>query len=197
VTIDLLPVHIRDNYVVSERHHACAVLATDFPAEWSDLLDVLSSFRLRHSWVIAKGFGNKSAIARGINGAFASRGWQEKAFDVRVAVDGVTTLSPTHHVDYYKNRVAVETEWNNKDPFYDRDLTSFRLLHEYNVVSVGVIITRADELDALLRSVGKEGFGGANTTHFSMLEPRLANRVGGGCPVLAFGIKGSLYDAAS
>lgn len=191
-----MPQQVRDNYVVSERHHACAVLAEDFTTEWTDLLGVLTAFRLRHSEVIAPG-GNKSAISRGINGAFAARGWQEKRFAISVEVDGVPVLSPTHHVDYFKNRIAIETEWNNKDPFYDRDLTSFRLLHEYNVVSVGVIITRADDLDGLLRRLGKDKFGGANTTHFSQLVPRLANRVGGGCPILALGIRSTLYDAAA
>ena len=28
---------------------------------------------------------------------------------------------------YFKNRIAVEMEWNNKDPFYDRDLNNFRI----------------------------------------------------------------------
>jgi len=33
-------------------------------------------------------------------------------------------------VDCFKNRVAIEVEWNNKDPFYDRDLNNFRLLYD-------------------------------------------------------------------
>jgi len=32
--------------------------------------------------------------------------------------------SPTHKVDCYKNRIALELEWNNKDPFFDRDLNN-------------------------------------------------------------------------
>jgi len=197
LSVALLPKFVLDNFEVSERHHAVAVLSVDFPQEYADLLTVLTAFRLRHSWISVAG-GNKSAIAKGINGAFATRGWQEKAFDISVEVDGVQVLSPTHHVDYFKNRVAIETEWNNKDPFYDRDLTSFRLLHEYNVVSVGVVITRADDLQALIRRLPhREEFGGANTTHFSALVPRMANRVGGGCPLLALGIRSSLYDPNS
>jgi N6-adenosine-specific RNA methylase IME4 len=59
-------------------------------------------------------------------------------------VDQSTTHSPTHKVDEYKNQVAVEVEWNNKDPFYDRDLNNFRLLFDLRVISVGIIITRME-----------------------------------------------------
>lgn len=195
----LLPQFIRDNYVVKERHHAAAVLATDFPHEWEDLCKVLTEFRLRHSDIAVAG-GNKSPISRSIDAAFEALGWRETKFAIDVTVDGQTTLSPTHHVDYYKNRIAIETEWNNKDPFYDRDLTNFRLLHEYNVVSVGVVITRADDLQSLFYDVVPDrvsslgGRSGGNQTHWSQLIPRIENRVAGGCPVLAFGIARSLYD---
>lgn len=109
-------------------------------------------------------------------------------------VDGRETLAPTHHVDYYKNGVAVETEWNNKDPFFDRDLTTFRLLFELNALSVGLIITRADELQDLFLEVGKKTAAGMATTHMSKLIPKMYNRASGGCPVLAFGITKRKYD---
>lgn len=189
----MIPPPLRAAYHVEERHHACAILATDFPQEWSDLLAVLADFVLPQSQIVAKG-GNKSPISKGINGSFASRGWVEKKFDIEVKVDGALTLAPTHHVDYFKNRVAVETEWNNKDPFYDRDLTTFRLLFELNVVSVGVIITRGDDLQLIFNALGKGNSYGMATTHMSKLVPRLYNRASGGCPVLAFGITGALYD---
>jgi hypothetical protein len=191
--VELVPTVIRERYEVAERHHACAVLATDFPSEWADLLDSLTQLRLRRSEILAPG-GGKSPISHGIDGFFGKRGWKEKKFDVRVTVDGVATLSPTHHVDYYKNRVAIETEWNNKDPFYDRDLTTFRLLFEMNVLSVGVILTRAWELQTVFDGLGKGKSYGPSTTHMRRLMPRLDNRSAGGCPVLAFGMRTVLYD---
>ncbi|MGH9908053.1 MAG: BglII/BstYI family type II restriction endonuclease, partial [Pyrinomonadaceae bacterium] len=81
--------------------------------EWQDLSDALTQLRLPRSDILAAG-GGKSPISRGINGFFAKRGWREKRFEICVTVDGAITLSPTHHVDYFKNRVAIETEWNNK-----------------------------------------------------------------------------------
>jgi hypothetical protein len=169
------------------------MLKTDFPEQWTDLIYVLSKFELRKSDVASKG-GNKSPISKSIDGLFFGRGWIEKSFDIRVTADGAETLAPTHHVDYYKNRVAVETEWNNKDPFFDRDLTTFRLLFELNVLSVGIIITRADELQSLFVELGKTTAAGMSTTHMSKLIPKMYNRASGGCPVLAFGITKKKYN---
>lgn len=191
--LNLIPPDIRQKYHVAERHHACAILHADFAGEFRDLLDALGNLRLPKSEILTPG-GGKSPISRGINGFFAKRGWEEKSFEIKVLVDGAETLSPTHHVDYFKNRVAIETEWNNKDPFYDRDLTTFRLLFELNVLSVGIIITRGDELQKIFDSLGKGKSYGNSTTHLSKLIPRLANRASGGCPILAFGMRDSLYD---
>jgi hypothetical protein len=148
---------------------------------------------LPKSQILAKG-GRKSPISIGIDGFFYNRGWAEQSFDIQVTVSGVVTLSPTHHGDYFKNRIAVETEWNNKDPFYDHDLTTFRLLFELNVLSVGVIVTRADELQRISNALGKGASYGASTTHMSKLVPKLHNRASGGCLVLALGMKASIYD---
>jgi hypothetical protein len=140
--LELLPKIVLDRFEVAERHHAASILATDFPEEWSDLMGMLSQFRLRRSQIMTPG-GGKSPISIDIDHYFYERGWAEHKFKIEVAADGVTTLAPTHQVDYFRNRVAMETEWNNKDPFYDRDLTTFRLLFELNVLSVGVIVTRS------------------------------------------------------
>jgi hypothetical protein len=96
-------------------------------------------------------------------------------------------------VDCFKGRVALEVEWNNKDPFYDRDLNNFRLLFDLRAISVGVIITRCDELQVIFNALGKGSSYGASTTHMSKLLPRLEGGSGGGCPILVFGITEKLY----
>lgn len=191
-----MPTDIRDAYRTEERHHACAVLKTDFPEQWSDLIAVLRGFTLKKSHLSKPG-GNKSPIAKSLDGLFFKRHWVEKSFAIKVLADGKETLAPTHHVDYYKNGIAVETEWNNKDPFFDRDLTTFRLLFELNVLGVGIIITRADELQDLFFEVGKKTAAGQATTHMSKLLPKMRNQASGGCPVLAFGITKKKYDPHS
>jgi len=170
-----------------------AVLSAACPDEWQDILDVLSEFRLRHSEIATPG-GRKSLIADRIDGAFKVLGWREKRFDTRIVVDEIEHVSPTHEVDVLKGRVALEVEWNNKDPFYDRDLNNFRLLFDLRVIDVGVIITRCTHLQKLFVEVGRDKQSyGASTTHLDKLLPRLAGGGGGGCPVVVFGIKREAY----
>jgi hypothetical protein len=142
---ELLPQFVQDHYEVHESKHACAILKQDFPHEWVDICDVLTEFRLRKSWITIGG-GSKSQVSGWIDKFLEGRGWIEKQFDTEIVVDEHRIQSPTHKVDCFKNRVALEIEWNNKDPFFDRDLNNFRLLFELRAVSVGVIITRADAL---------------------------------------------------
>lgn len=190
--IDLLPTFIRSNYEVHEWKHACAILKQDFAGEWDDICDVLTGFRLRRSW-LAVGGGNKSEVSAAIDTAFYARGWTEKQFATEIVVDAIRTEAPTHQVDCFKNRVALEIEWNNKDPFFDRDLNNFRLLFELRAVSVGVILTRCDDLQDIFKALGRRESFGASTTHMSKLLPRILGGGGGGCPLLVLGIKKDLY----
>ncbi len=121
------------------------------------------------------------------------RGWVEREFTTQIVVDGASRVVPTHKVDCLRNRVALEVEWNNKDPFYDRDLSNFRLLFDLDAISVGVIVTRCDELQGIFDALGRGPSYGASTTHMSKLLPRIDGGGGGGCPILVFGISKSLY----
>jgi hypothetical protein len=190
--IELLPGFIRENYECHEWRHACAVLSQDFAAEWSELIEVLSRFRLRRSW-ITKGGGNKSELAAWIDTEFGRYGWKEKQFQTGIVVDGRASATPTHKIDCFKNGVALELEWNNKDPFYDRDLNNFRLLFELRAVSVGVIVTRCDELQSIFEGFGRGSSYGNSTTHMSKLLPRIQGGGGAGCPILVLGISKKLY----
>jgi hypothetical protein len=58
---------------------------------------------------------------------------------------------------------------------------------------VGVIITRCDELQQIFDRLGKGSSYGASTTNMSKLLPRLEGGIGGGCPILVFGISSKLY----
>lgn len=151
MSIELLPQFVRDNYEVHEWKHACAILKEDFPNEWDDILAVLSDFRLHKSWITNPG-GRKSKVSEFIDKYLYDRGWVEKEFQTQVVVDQNTMDTPTHKVDCFRNRVALEIEWNNKDPFYDRDLNNFRLLFDLRAISVGVIITRCDNLQEIFNN---------------------------------------------
>jgi len=189
----IFPEFIRDNYEIHEWNHAITILEGDFPSEWEDLVAVLLEFRLLNSW-ISIGGGRKSKVAGWLDSKLNERGWIEKAFDTKMVVDGKVNESPTHKVDCVKNRVALEIEWNNKDPFFDRDLNNFRLLFDLRAISVGIIITRCDELQEIFESIGRGQSFGNSTTHMSKLLPRIKGGGGGGCPLLVIGIKKSLYE---
>jgi hypothetical protein len=90
---------------------------------------------------------------------------------------------------------GLEIEWNNKDPFYDRDLNNFRLLFDLRVIEVGVIVTRASNLQTIFRSLGPKVRNkyGASTTHMEKLLPRMEGGGGGGCPILVVGITSAKY----
>jgi hypothetical protein len=189
---ELLPLYIRDNYEVYEWKHACAILKQDFPNEWKDVIDVLTNFKLLRSSLTVAG-GSKSKVSEAIDSGLYGLGWVEKQFDTEIIVDAKQIKSPTHKVDCFKNRVALEIEWNNKDPFFDRDLNNFRLLFELRAVSVGIIITRCDNLQDIFNELGRGPSFGASTTHMSKLLPRIEGGGGGGCPVLVIGISKELY----
>jgi hypothetical protein len=191
-TLHLVPADLQQLYRVKEWRNAAGVLHTACPREWADIVEVLRNFRLRRSEIEAAG-KNRSPISRQIDGAFYARGWIEKDFHTAIKIDEQEYDTPTHSVDCFKNRVALEVEWNNKDPFFDRDLNNFRLLFDLRAIDVGVIVTRATELQKIFNDLGKGTSYGSSTTHHAKLWPRLDGGGGGGCPVLTFAITPALY----
>jgi len=187
-----LPKDILKSYECHQWKHAAAILATDFPGELIDIVEVLREVKLRKSFIVAGG-GGKSKYAQAVDAAFKKRGWAPKRFDTAIVVDQKELLSPTHEVDCFKNRIAIELEWSNKDPFYDRDLNNFRLLFDLRVISVGIIITKSDELAGLMSDLGVWEKYGTSTTWMSKLLPRVLGSGGGGCPLLVFGIRKAQY----
>lgn len=196
MALDDLPAAIRANFELHEWRHATAILAADFPKEWAEILTMLSKFRLYRSWIEVGG-GNRSKLAAWVDHTLGAKGWEETKFNTQIKVDETTRDSPTHKVDCFKNRVALEVEWNNKDPFFDRDLNNFRLLFDLRVVSVGVILTRSDELQDVFNEMGRGKSYGNSTTHMSKLLPRIEGGGGGGCPLLVIGIRKSLLSDAT
>lgn len=187
------PEDVLESYEIHEWKHSIAILKNDFPEEWADLLTLLHSFRLKTSWIMTPG-GRKSSLAKWIDAFMIDRGWVEKKFLTSMIVDDSRLDSPTHKVDSYKNRIALELEWNNKDPFFDRDLNNFRLLFDLRAISVGVILTRCDELQDIFNEIGRGPSYGNSTTHMSKLLPKIEGGGGAGCPILVIGITKKLYE---
>lgn len=191
-TTHLVPSDILAKYEVHEWRNATAILKEACPAEWAEVLDALRRFELRRSEIATPG-GSRSLIVERLESPLKKSNWIEKKFETKIVVDGVEVNSPTHKVDCFKGRVALEVEWNNKDPFFDRDLNNFRLLFDLRVIDVGVIITRADHLQSIFEKLDRGKSYGNSTTHMSKLIPRIEGGSGGGCPILVFGITRELY----
>ncbi len=138
--IDLIP-----GWDCYDWRNARTILEHGHASEWHDIIDVLTAARLPHTELAAKG-GSKTKTASALDSELYKRGWVEKKFETKIVVDGAESDSPTHLVDCFKGKIALEVEWNNKDPFYDRDLNNFRLLYDLRVADVGVVVTRSTSL---------------------------------------------------
>lgn len=139
--------------------HADAILREHFAEAACELGAILARIRIPVEELI-RGGGGEAPITQRLRRDLYDRGWAKRIFHVEKTVDGKTTFSQSHEIDHTKSftrgTLALEIEWNNKDPFFDRDLENFNRLHSDGAVSVGIIVTRGStlqsELPALVRA---------------------------------------------
>ncbi|GGE25486.1 Restriction endonuclease BglII [Gemmobacter megaterium] len=130
-------------------NHAEAILSHDFPDQLGGLVAALRTFRVGIAEVIGGG-GGESGQTRRLRHALSDAGWHKHKFSVQTIVDGNERASISHEVDHVRfaphGGLALEIEWNNKDPFFDRDLENFKRLHALSAISLGIIVTRGRSL---------------------------------------------------
>jgi len=203
-----IPQGISSKYEIHNYNHAAEILTQSFSSEFGDLISALGSFRLTIDDITTKG-GNESSIPPKFACFLEPLGWKEIRisgdllikFYPRAGKKGVFSDTPNaektisnyidgHNIDFVKNRVALDIEWNSKDQTFDRDLFAMRTYYECGVISAGIIITRSASLNPVFRGLGKDIMEkyGASTTWMGKLLPRLDSRRHGGCPILAIGI---------
>ncbi|RKR28304.1 restriction endonuclease BglII [Acidovorax sp. 93] len=146
--------------------HARSILEGEFPEALIEIERVLSAIELPISEIIGSG-GGETQFTQRLRRALATLNWKKHIFEIGKTIDGVPRESTSHEVDHVKRYVdagvvAMEIEWNNKDPFYDRDLENFKRLHAEGAISVGIIITRGQSLqeslwDAVHRFASERG----------------------------------------
>lgn len=133
--------------------HAKAILAQDFPDIVSDLEYALSTVSLPISEIIGSG-GGEAQLTQRLRRGFHELGWRKRNIEMKKIVDGVVKESISHEIDHFHatscGSFALEIEWNNKDPFFDRDLENFKRLHAEGVIGIGSIITRGSRLQDML-----------------------------------------------
>lgn len=138
------------------RSHARAILGVDFPEVAEQLESVLLASTVPIEEIVGSGGGETKGTQR-LRNALASHGWKKHNFVVQRIIDGVERESQSHEIDHVKpfeaGTIALEIEWNNKDPFFDRDLENFKRLHADGGISLGVIVTRGASLQDSLRGL--------------------------------------------
>lgn len=195
--------------------HALEILHNAFPVEWNELQDCLRQLWLTLADIKIAG-GNESPIPKKFDDVLYPYGWRE----IRISADLIVKKYPRqtaqrrgrfadepyevetiegyidgHNIDFLKNRVAFDLEWNSKDQTFDRDLLALRTYFDCGLIDVGVIVTRSEELNDIFKQE-KDNSGqslikkyGASTTWMGKLLYRLDSRRNGGCPILAVGIR--------
>ena len=200
-------------------NHALEIITQAFPAEWSEIVDCLRQLRITTDDLRESG-GNETKIPKKFDDVLYPRGWRE----IRISGDLHIKFYPRqaeqrgrfsqeqfeekvipgyidgHNIDFLKNRIAFDLEWNSKDQTFDRDLLAMRTYYDCDLVSAGIIITRSAELNDIFKTIydydGKTRQWkpilrkyGASTTWMGKLTYRLDSRRNGGCPILAVGIR--------
>lgn len=189
--------------------HAIEILHESFPEEWSEVQEALRKLRLSTDDILKAG-GNESPIPKKFDDVLYPYGWRE----IRISGDLIVKKYPRqnaqrrgsfakepfetetiigyidgHNIDFLKNRVAFDLEWNSKDQTFDRDLLAMRTYFDCGLIDAGIIVTRAEELNEIFKALGIIAKYGASTTWMGKLTYRLDSRRNGGCPILAIGIK--------
>lgn len=130
--------------------HAWAILSVDFPEALTELGAALEGLTIPIDEIIGSGGGEAKGTQR-LRRTLSDLGWKKANFEIRKTINGVERESISHEIDHVRRfsngkTLALEIEWNNKDPFFDRDLENFKRLHAEGAISVGVIVTRGASL---------------------------------------------------
>ncbi|MCE2575526.1 BglII/BstYI family type II restriction endonuclease [Komagataeibacter sp. FNDCR2] len=217
----LFPDGFFDLYEVLSYRNAAQILAASCPDEFRELTETLMGFRIAPDDIIAGG-GNKSRIAKGVEDLFHPLGWRETRVTADLLINRITYTDPSkrgraaprqierykidafvdgHKIDFVKNRVAFDMEWNSKDQTFDRDLYALRSFYDCNIIAAGVLLTRSRELVPAFNELQSrsptemsKGKFGASTTWMGKLTYRIEAGRGGGCPILALGFRPALID---
>lgn len=225
-----VPQGVRDKYEVISYRNAAVILAETRPKEFAEIVDALMAFSITTTMIRTAG-GNESEMPKLFSRILRPLGWHETIIsadlsvtlswreEIRRTKSGKPVLGPRtrvikreryldgHKIDYVKDKVAFDLEWNSKDQTFDRDLYAMNAFFLSGAIDAGILVTRSGSMDDVFRSVGpaltktgvveklKDGRDrptkhkyGASTTWMGKLIYRLNAGRNGGCPILAIGI---------
>lgn len=209
-----IPYELNNKYEFYNYGHALEILSDAFQEEWNDIQDCLNKIKITTD-DLKKAGGNESPIPKKFDDILYPNGWRE----IRITGDLLVKMYPRktvqrrgrfsdepfekkliegyidgHNIDFLKNKVAFDLEWNSKDQTFDRDLLAMRTYFDCGIIDVGVIVTRSEDLNDIFKEMDIIAKYGASTTWMGKLKYRLDSRRNGGCPILAVGIKKSCVE---
>lgn len=209
-----IPEELTNKFEFYNYGHALEILSDAFPSEWCEIQQCLKNFVITVD-DLKKAGGNESPIPKKFDDILYPFGWRE----IRITGDLLVKMYPRktvqrrgrfsnepfeekmiegyidgHNIDFLKNKVAFDLEWNSKDQTFDRDLLAMRTYFDCGIIDVGIIVTRSEELNDIFRKIDIIAKYGASTTWMGKLTYRLDSRRNGGCPILAVGIKKSCIE---
>ncbi len=216
---DYIDQDLLDRFEFYNYNHALEIITQAFPDEWENIVTCLRKLDITTDDLRQAG-GNETNIPKKFDDVLYPLDWREirisgdlhiKFYPRQADQRGRFSSTPYkentvknyidgHNIDFLKGRIAFDLEWNSKDQTFDRDLLAMRTYYDCDIISAGIIITRAEELNDVFKTVyakDKNSGGwkpiiskyGASTTWIGKLLYRLDSRRNGGCPILAVGIK--------
>lgn len=205
-------------YVYGVTRYSDTILRAAFPGRLENLIRSVDEFRIDLDELRAGGGGRTVFVSR-LEQSLRDQTedgvqvWRKRNITISKSLgfdDDVREVARTrgHEIDMFGlggpgaddhfPGVAYETEWNNKDPFFDRDLNNFAALHREGAIAVGVIVTRGPRLQDLITAVIRSKDGGfkygQSTTHWGKLLPKVNLGGGGECPLFLVGIEPERVD---
>ena len=153
-------------------NHALEIITQSFSQEWNEIIDCLKKLDITTNDLREAG-GNETQIPKKFDDVLYPYGWREIRIsgDLHIKMfprqaDQRGRFSPTpyeerilqgyidgHNIDFLKNRIAFDLEWNSKDQTFDRDLLAMRTYYDCDLISVGIIITRSEDLNDVFKTV--------------------------------------------
>ena len=222
LNLGMLPKGFGEKYEIKSFRNAANLLMVAHSEEVTQLLGVLNDFEIQMEDILKKG-GNKSQVAKKLEAKLHPLDWNEtrisgdlvvrkraKALNTvkknpkYLKVEGASVLEnflDGHQIDFVKDRVAFDLEWNSKDQTFDRDLYAMRAFYDCGIIDAGIILTRSTDLagmfaDIASRIEGVKSFKdkyGASTTWMGKLDYRINAGRAGGCPILALGFREAMF----
>ena len=168
-----IPEELTNKFEFYNYGHALEILSDAFPNEWCEIQQCLKNFVITVD-DLKKAGGNESPIPKKFDDILYPFGWRE----IRITGDLLVKMYPRktvqrrgkfsnepfeekmiegyidgHNIDFLKNKVAFDLEWNSKDQTFDRDLLAMRTYFDCGIIDVGIIVTRSEELNDIFRKI--------------------------------------------